>query len=200
MRENYLSTNDAAKLLGVTLPTIRAWMNSGRLQGWTTEGGHRRISRQSVMDALEEKAKRESSLLMEYKLPILVVEDDANLAKLYRHQISNWPVATQIYIADNGYEALVMVGEVHPRLVICDLRLPGVNGFGIVRGLCAIPRFEDISIVVVSGLDIAEINAHGALPPRVQIMGKPVDFEVLKNIGIRLWQESPLQLSETKFR
>jgi CheY-like chemotaxis protein len=75
-----------------------------------------------------------------------------------------------------------MLGEVKPDLLICDLRLPGVNGFQIVRAVSDMQKLRALDIVVISGLPVPEINAHGGLPERVHMMGKPIDFEKLKNI------------------
>lgn len=116
-------------------------------------------------------------------LRILIVEDNAMQLKLYRSKLSHWPFEVAIFTASNGFEGLVMAGEKHPHLLICDLRLPGVNGFQIVRALCTMERFNDLTIVVVSSLSIAEIEAHGALPERVMVMAKPISFTKLEDVA-----------------
>jgi DNA-binding response OmpR family regulator len=126
-------------------------------------------------------------------LPVLIIEDDANLLKLYRAQISRWPFDVTIYTAPNGYEGMVMVGEVEPRLLLCDLRLPGVNGFVIVRSLCTMERYLDMTIVVVSGMPAGEIEAHGGVPERVELMGKPINFSRLREIAGELWAQHSAQ-------
>lgn len=45
---NYLSTGEAAARMGVSESTIRAYMESGVLQGHTLPSGHRRIDAASV--------------------------------------------------------------------------------------------------------------------------------------------------------
>lgn len=186
---NYLTTRAAADILGLSIPTVQQWVERGLLKSWKTEGGHRRILQASVMEALE--SQRNKAVQEPFALPVLVVEDDVNLIRLYKAQISSWPFATTVYVAPDGYEGLILVGEVQPRLLICDLRLPGVNGFNIVRALCAIERFKEMGIVVVSGLPLPEINAHGGLPERVVVMTKPIDFETLKGIAHEKWQRMP---------
>lgn len=178
MVKNYCTTREAARLLGISVRTVQLWVEKGRLPGWKTAGGHRRISRDAVTRALEEKSAAAAARV--YALPVLIVEDDAALLKLYRLRLARWPFPVTIHTAPNGYEGLVMVGEVAPRLLVCDLRLPGVNGFQIVRYLSAMERYRAMTIVVVSGLPPEEIEAHGSLPPRVELLGKPIDFD-------RLW-------------
>jgi excisionase family DNA binding protein len=187
MPANYLTTRKAALLLGISVRTAQLWVESGRLVGWKTDGGHRRISRASVLLASQGLAAQAVVADAPYSMPVLIVEDDATLIRLYKAQLASWPFGVTIYTAPNGYEALVLAGEMKPRLLICDLRLPGVNGFQIVRAVCEMRRFDNMGIVVVSGLPEPEIRAHGGVPARVDIMGKPIDFARLKTIVEKYW-------------
>lgn len=182
---NFRTTREAAKLLGVSVRTIQQWVEKGLLKGWKTDGGHRRICQASVQELVRRRQDHATS--REYALPILIVEDDPTLLKLYRMQIAVWPFPTHIFTAPNGYEGLVMVGENAPALLVCDLRLPGVSGFQIVRYLSQINRYADMSIVVVSGLAHEEIEAHGSLPAKVEVIGKPIDFARLREIAHQTW-------------
>jgi len=175
-------------MLGVSVPTAQQWVERGLLKSWKTEGGHRRILHSSVLEILEEQRRKGEEARLPYSLPVLIVEDDVNLITLYRAKMGAWPFGVTTYVAPNGYEGLVLVGEVQPRLVICDLRLPGVNGFNVVRALCEMPRFKHMGIVVISGLPVPEIDAHGGLPKRVEILSKPVDFLRLQTIAAALWE------------
>jgi len=191
MVENFCTTREAAQLLGISVRTVQQWVEKGRLKAWKTSGGHRRISRESVARTLEKNEAIAVATAQRHALPVLIVEDDAALLKLYRLQMSYWPFPVTIYTAPNGFEGLVMVGEVTPHLLICDLRLPGVNGFQIVRYLSAIERHKDMAIVVVSGLPPEEIEAHGSLPPCIELLGKPIDFARLQEIAGALHKRYP---------
>lgn len=48
-RADYLTTGQAARYLGVSTETVRRWLEDGRLDGFRTSGGHRLISRASVL-------------------------------------------------------------------------------------------------------------------------------------------------------
>ncbi len=186
MVENYCTTREAAKQLGISVRTAQQWLERGLLEGWKTAGGHRRITRNSVLRAMKEVREEDRKHREADSLKVLVIEDDAALLKLYRTQMSFWPFDVTVYSAPNGYEGLLMVGEVAPLLLLCDLRLPGVSGFQIVRSLCNIERYSEMAIVVVSGLPAEEIDAHGGVPPRVEVMSKPIDFARLEAIACNL--------------
>ncbi len=187
MVQNYHTTRDAARLLGVSLRTVQLWLDKDYLQGWRTSGGHRRIQRSSLMQVLRERRKSVPRARVQDTLQVLVAEDNLALLKLYRTQISRWPFPVELTTAPDGYEALVMVGMVAPDLLVCDLRLPGVTGFQVVRAVCEMQRYRETVIVVVSGLPAAEIEAHGNLPARIEQIGKPIDFARLQEIADSIW-------------
>lgn len=189
MTKNYLTTRQAAQLLGVSLRTVQLWLDQGLLEGWKTTGGHRRLNRQSVEGRKDLRTAADLSKLRRPTLSVLVVEDDSALLRLYRLRLQQWDFPIDLYTAPNGYEGLVMVGEVHPDLLVCDLRLPGVNGFEIVRSLQRMERYRSIGIVVVSGLAGNEVLAHGGLPEQVQLMSKPLDFMHLQTLAHERWEQ-----------
>jgi excisionase family DNA binding protein len=45
---DWLSVGPASRLLGVDPDTLRRWADDGRVEAYTTPGGHRRFERQSL--------------------------------------------------------------------------------------------------------------------------------------------------------
>jgi excisionase family DNA binding protein len=59
-----LSASQAARVLGVSVSTVRRWSDSGALRGYRTPGGQRRFSREQIdafLDSLEEGRGRRPS-------------------------------------------------------------------------------------------------------------------------------------------
>ncbi|MCM2333010.1 MAG: helix-turn-helix domain-containing protein, partial [Anaeromyxobacteraceae bacterium] len=46
----YYTTHEAARVLGVSLPTVVNWIKARRLRCHRTPGGHRRIAREDLAD------------------------------------------------------------------------------------------------------------------------------------------------------
>ncbi len=185
---NYCTTREAADALGVSLRTAQLWVDSGILEAWKTEGGHRRISLTSVEKLLKEKAPERLATGSEStppgdRLKVLVVEDDNVLLKLYRTRIAAWNLPIDITTASNGYEALVLIGREQPDLMIADLLMPGMDGFQMVRTLLASSFREGMEIVVITGMTEADIADHGGLPDGVRLLSKPVPFNDLKQMA-----------------
>ncbi len=166
-------------MMGVSLRTAQLMVEQGVLQAWKTAGGHRRILLESVRRYLRER-ERGGTLPRESKLSILVVEDDAILREAYRHVIAHWELPVSVRLAENGFDALVMIGREIPDLLISDLDMPKLDGFEMLRKLRANQDLKAMDIIVVSGLDPAEIARRGGLPADLTVLAKPVPFHELR--------------------
>lgn len=177
----FISTAQAARQLGLSLGAVQQMVESGALAGWKTAGGHRRI-RQDSVDALLSRARNHSSTPSRNsngRLRVLVVEDDRLLQNIYRETFSTWGLPMDVQVIDHGLDALVEVGREPPDLLVADLRIPGIDGFEMIRRLRDNPLSSDIAIVVVSALNEKEIAAAGGLPEDVTVYRKPIPFHEL---------------------
>lgn len=193
--KSYLTTYEAAGMLGVTLRTVQLWANRGVLESWKTEGGHRRILRDSVERLLADRDQQPAGAIADVAvvvpsgpeaLRILVVEDEPDLLRLYRMQLARWAMAPEVSLANNGFEGLVLIGSVRPHLLIADLHMPEMDGFQMLRTLRAMPQLDAMEIVVVTGLDPADVAQRGDLPSGTAILPKPIPFAELERIAARV--------------
>jgi two-component system OmpR family response regulator len=80
---------------------------------------------------------------------ILHVEDDASLQRLVRialEQIGGYAVLT----ASDGEQALALVRDVLPDLVLLDLDLPGMNGIAVLRAMREAARLREVPVVFLT--------------------------------------------------
>lgn len=175
------STREAGRLLDVSVSTVQMWVDSGELDAWKTVGGHRRISMASVQRLLQQRGGQTTTVAVApapaNEISVLVVEDDADLLSLYEAVLSSWDMALTLRTASNGFEGLLEVGRMQPDVLITDLHMPGMDGFEMLRALRADERCAAMEIVVISGLDAADISTRGSLPASVHLYRKPVPFE-----------------------
>lgn len=172
------STREAATLLGVSLRTVQLWVEGGVLEAWKTVGGHRRVSPASIEKLLA--SRNPASGGAQSGLTVLVAEDDLILLSLYRHKISAWYPPVKLLTATGGFEALISIGEQKPDVLIADLMLPFVDGFRMLRALQEHPGATDTAVIVVTGLEDSEIENRGGISPGIEILKKPVDFDLLE--------------------
>jgi excisionase family DNA binding protein len=199
VEKSFCTTREAAALLGVSVGTVQLWVESGLLQAWKTAGGHRRVLRDSVEGLLHKKPAQPvySGVVAQTatgprRMSILVVEDDPMLLRLYQTQIANWPMQCDLTLIDNAISALLHMGRGGPDLLISDLNMPGMDGFGMLRVLHKAPETACTKVVVVTGLDAAEVAARGGLPPDVEVLAKPIPFARLLLIAQGVRQRMPI--------
>lgn len=180
---NFLTTRQAAERLGISLRTAQLWAESGMLDSWKTQGGHRRIKLESVqrLQGSDSTANLGSPGDLG-RLRVVVVEDDNTLLRLYKLAIESWGLDISIYTAANAYDGLMLLGRESPDLLICDLNMPGVDGFQMLDRLMQSNLKEGLEVVVVTGLDTHEIAARGPLPEGIPVLHKPIPFQRLKAI------------------
>lgn len=182
--KEYCSTSEAAQRLGLSLGTVQQMVENGQLEGWKTAGGHRRIRVSSIEEFRARSMAGNSSQAQvraaTNSLQVLVAEDDRILQKLYEHTLTSWGLPMQIRLVSSGIDGLLEIGRVPPDLLITDLRMPGIDGFEMIRRLRADSQLQELDIVVISGLSEDEIMENGGLPSDVIFYNKPVPFRELK--------------------
>jgi threonine synthase len=108
---------------------------------------------------------------------VLLIDDNPDDALLIRRLLEG-KKAYRVLHAKDGWEGLAMARQQLPDLIVTDLTMPGIDGFGLVEEVKLDPRTKDIPVVVVSAKDITvderkRLNGHieavyqkGSLPPR----------------------------------
>lgn len=185
---DYCSTKQAAALLGVSHRTVQLWVENGTLQAWRTAGGHRRITLESVNRLVDGRraAIGGSAAAAAPALPeargrrVLVVDDDPLMLRLYELEMAGWGLDLDVVKANNGFEALIRIGERRPDLLVSDLNMPGMDGLRMIRTLRQDSGSAGMNVIVVSGLDRATIKAMG-LPSDIPVFPKPVPFGELRS-------------------
>jgi len=85
---------------------------------------------------------------------VLLVEDDSETREVMARTLkkSGWAVSE----AGNGQEALDVMSSVQPRLILLDLMMPVMDGFGFLAAMRARPEWQHIPVVVVTAKDLTE--------------------------------------------
>jgi CheY-like chemotaxis protein len=106
---------------------------------------------------------------------ILVVEDVPDILKLLHETLKfkGYPVVT----ARNGIEALEIIEQEAPALIITDILMPKMDGFSLVHRLRLDPKTRSIPIVFLSATYVAPEDKAFALTIGVtRFIEKPVDL------------------------
>jgi DNA-binding response OmpR family regulator len=66
---------------------------------------------------------------------ILIVDDESDILDMLEDLLKSGEDEVRVAKAQNGVDALLMIGETKPDLLILDIMLPGMNGFESARSL-----------------------------------------------------------------
>jgi len=84
---------------------------------------------------------------------ILVIEDNAANLELVRYLLAF--TGYTVLEAHNGERGLAMAREERPDLIICDLQMPLLDGYGVLAQLRADPGGDAVVIVALTAFSMA---------------------------------------------
>lgn len=107
----------------------------------------------------------------------LVVEDDPHTVELLSYSLScaGFKVAT----AETGVEALRRLREQHMDVIICDVMLPGMDGFALRDEIVRDPLLRDTPFIFLTAKTLPEDEIRGVQSGADEYITKPFDPDVL---------------------
>ncbi len=164
MKDLY-TTGEAAEICRISQQTIIRCFDAGRLDGFRVPGSRfRRIPRQNLVKFMKDN-KIPLDSIESGKRKILVVDDDAEIVELIVEVLER-DGRFEVKTASSGYEAGIATQRFRPELILLDYMLPDVNGNVVCQTIRRNPEFENIKIIIVSGVvkedEIAQLLKSGA--------------------------------------
>ncbi len=177
----YYTTFQVSKLLGVSLPTVVNWVNSGLLEAHRTPGGHRRIARNDLI-----------AFARQYNIPIpeevldeppgrrrvLVVDDERDFSDMVREYLTirgNY----EVEVADSGFAAGFTVARFKPDIILMDIMMPDMDGFEVLRTLREGKDTRHIPVVACTAYRDPEIERRIQEEDFDGFIQKPLELDEL---------------------
>ncbi len=104
---------------------------------------------------------------------ILVIDDDRDLLPSLVETIQAFSDFT-VVTADNGVTALERFFEVHPDCVMVDVRMPGLDGYQLVRMLRGDAQTASVPLIILTALAREQNRFVGLASGADQYLVKPV--------------------------
>ena len=108
---------------------------------------------------------------------ILIVDDESAIRLVC--QLNLDAVGFQTLEAADGETALALARSEHPDLILLDVMLPGIDGWGVAEELAASPETKDIPILFLSARSDRADEARGHEAGGLGYITKPFDPEEL---------------------
>jgi two-component system, OmpR family, alkaline phosphatase synthesis response regulator PhoP len=104
---------------------------------------------------------------------ILIVDDDPGTVSVLEYRFRGEGYET--CVARDGEEAVIKTKEERPDLIVLDVLLPKMTGYGVMWTLREDKELALIPLMVISAQEVVEKFFLDL--PRVEFMAKPLDFQ-----------------------
>ncbi len=185
------TTGEAAKICKVSQQTIIRCFDSGQLKGFRVPGSKfRRIPRDVLFKFMKVNGIP-TDALESGKRKALVVDDDVELVELIR-DVMEADGRFDVRVANNGFDAGMMVKEYHPDIIVLDVMLPDINGKEVCQRVRGDSTMDDVQIICISGMverdKIDELKQAGAN----DFLQKPFETDELMSRICKLLDVEPV--------
>ena len=169
--------------VGLTLARRIAQLHGGDVEAFSDRPGH---GSEFVLwlplvdgDVAAETMSTEAPRLSE-SFRVLIVEDHADALESLRLQMELW--GNEVSTARSVEEALAMAERVRPQIVLCDIGLPGMDGFGLVELLRSKLRGMPVVFAAVTGYASADDQQRALAAGFDSFFVKPLNPTALANL------------------
>jgi two-component system, OmpR family, response regulator len=193
-----LSVGLVADVCRVSKKTVLNWIYDGGLKAFTTYGGHYRVWPSNLKKFLDTTGMDiPFDFLDERTTNLLIIDDDADYAQMLKSAVKAELPNVEVTATDDGYEGLVMIGEIKPQVVILDIRMPKVDGMQVLELLKNRKVDHEMKILVVSAYLDDKTRKQLKTTVADYALDKLTDVDVLvKTIVALVRSEKPAFLDE----
>lgn len=175
----FLSTAEAAKMLGLSTTLVQTLVDQGDLKGWKTRGGHRRISMESISDYQNASRSTMGVAVKSVAKPrVTVVVENAHLLQQLMTASSEWNFPVEVTFFDSVTEALLELSSRRPDMLVVEMSMPRIQQ---EKTLQALENFNNrgrspLSVVLVTEETDLLSSASTQAPSAIQVVSGPVSL------------------------
>jgi CheY-like chemotaxis protein len=108
---------------------------------------------------------------------ILIIEDSPTTRSVVKVYLTGHNL--DFHEASDGEQGIELARRVLPAAIICDLKLPGADGFTVCRKLRADARLRNTPIILVTASKGDAVQKEAMKAGATHFMNKPIDGETL---------------------
>lgn len=108
---------------------------------------------------------------------VLIVDDEPDIVETIKFNLELENI--ECLIADNGEQALALVQQEKPDLIILDIMLPKMNGYKVARLLKFNEAYKHIPIIMLTARTQKADIEHGEQTGADDYLTKPFDMDLL---------------------
>ena len=124
---------------------------------------------------------------------ILVVDDDESLRRVMQMQLEE--AGYEVLAVSQGQDALALMEDTTPALVITDLKMPGISGLDLLRKLRE--AYPETTVIMITAFGTVSTAVEAMKAGAYDYITKPVDYEQLMLVVNRAMERGQL-IAEVK--
>jgi CheY-like chemotaxis protein len=111
---------------------------------------------------------------------VLVVED--NLDSVHSMAMLLKSMGHEVHFAINGFAAIDIARQFRPDVILLDIGLPDFKGDEIAQQFKYEPGLENVRIIAITGLPLADVEQRALQAGCEQVFAKPIDPAALERL------------------
>ena len=119
------------------------------------------------------------------RVRVLFVEDDPSVAQMYRLKLEL--DGYDVEVATDGEKALEIARNNAPDIIFLDIRLPKLDGFGVLEALRKDPRTERLPVVILSNYSEKQLIERGLRMGARDYLIKTQTTPARLSLGLETW-------------
>lgn len=119
-----------------------------------------------------------------FKRRILLIEDSFDAAETTRMVLVR--EGHDVRIANTGLQGIEAAHDFNPDVILCDIGLPGIDGYQVVKRLRQDPALSGVYVIALTGYGREKDRAMAREAGFDEHMTKPIDFPVLRRTLTKL--------------
>jgi CheY-like chemotaxis protein len=126
-----------------------------------------------VMSAADDDARRPD--IPTHRRRVLIVDDDLDFLAIAEASLG--ALGFEVARASGGLRGVFLATQEVPDAVVCDLRMPGIDGFVVAEALRSDPATMNTTIIACTGRVDLRVRATAGGSAFDAVLAKPVDWE-----------------------
>lgn len=124
---------------------------------------------------------------------VLIVDDEEGVRKVL--QVSLSEVGYQVLTASEGEEAMHLIDEHHPSIVLADIKMPGMDGIELLQRIKEAD--PDAEVIMMTGHADLELAVQSLQFEAADFITKPIHYDALeialKRVHERVWMRDKIR-------
>ncbi|MFP4030842.1 MAG: response regulator [Desulfococcaceae bacterium] len=120
---------------------------------------------------------------------LLLVDDEADIREILGLSLTD--LGYRVISAENGLAALDRFREARPPVVVTDIKMPGLDGIGLLREIKK--EAPDTEVVMITGHGDLELAIHSLKHEATDFITKPIHPDMLEVSVNRAWEKAAMR-------